>query len=92
MQITYTPASGPPVIVSGIFDEIYQLAKGDPEAGVETLGPAVFLRLVSLPIDPELDDPTIIISGAPTGDGTYRVTERRPAGLGAIVLALRRVT
>ena len=86
MQITYTPSSGPPVTVNGIFDEVYQLAKDDPEAGVETMQPAVFLRLADLPVDPELDDPTLTIGGV-----TYRVTQRLPAGLGAIVLALRRV-
>lgn len=86
MQITYQPAVGPAVHVSGIFDEIYALAKGDPDAGVESLGPAVFLRLEDLPVDPEVDDPTLIIAGV-----GYRVVERRPAGLGAIMLGLRRL-
>jgi len=85
--VTYQPAVGAPVEPVGIFDEAYVLAKGDAEAGVETLGPAVFLRLEDLPVDPELDEPTLTIRGV-----EYRVIERRPAGLGGIVLALRRVT
>lgn len=93
MQILYTPAVGAPVIVNGIFDAFHRLALSDGEAGVETLVPAVFVRLADLPVDPEFDEPTVTISGdaTPSNDGVYRVHERLPAGLGAIVLALRRV-
>lgn len=87
MQVIYQPAVGAPVTINGIFDSVYVLSKGDPEAGAEVLGPAVFLLLADLPQDPEFDDPTLIISSV-----VYSVTERRPAGLGAIVLALRRVS
>lgn len=85
--ITYTPDGGAPVVITGIFDARYVLAKGDAESGVETLGPAVFVRLSDLPTDPEDDDPTITISGV-----VYRVVERRPDGIGGIVLALHLVT
>ncbi len=86
MLITYQPAAGAAVTPNVIFDENYVLAKGDGEAGVETLGPAVFLKLADLPIHPDLDDPILTINGV-----LYRVTERRAAGLGAMVLALRKV-
>lgn len=82
--MSYQPESGAPVDVTGIFDEAYVLAKGDAEAGVEAAGPAVFLRLDDLPVDPEQDEPTLAIGGR-----EYRVIERRPDGLGGIVLALR---
>ena len=87
--VTYQPAgAGAAVEVTGIFDLVYVLAKGDPEAGVETLGPAVFLRLEDLPADPEDDDPTLTIRGV-----TYRAIGRpRDGGLGGIVLELRAVT
>lgn len=85
--VTYDPSTGPPVVVTGIFDERYVFAKGDADAGVETLGPAVFFRLADLPEDPELDEPTLTIR-----DVDYRVIERRPDGMGGIVLALRKVT
>lgn len=90
MQITYQPAVGPAVPVSGIFDAQYRLLQGhggDQLSGVEATAPAVFLRLSSLPVDPELDEPTLIIGGV-----VYGVIERRTAGLGAIVLVLRKVT
>lgn len=74
-------------MVKGIFDEQYVLAKGDAEAGVEARGPAVFFRLADLPDDPEDDDPTLTIRGV-----DYRVVERRPDGMGGVVLALRKVT
>jgi hypothetical protein len=84
--VNYQPLVGDAVDVSGVFDEQYLLVKGDPLAGVEALGPAVFLRLEDLPIDPEDDEPTITIDAL-----AYRVTERRPDGMGGIVLALRQV-
>lgn len=86
--VTYDPAgAAAAVVVTGVFDAQYVLAKGSAEAGVETLGPAVFFRQADLPTDPELDDPTLTIRGI-----NYRVIERRPDGMGGIVLALRRVT
>lgn len=85
-SMTYTPAVGAPVMVTGIFDAPYVLAKGSAEAGVEALSPAVFFRLEDLPVDPEDDDPTITIRGV-----DYRVVERRPDGMGGIVLQLRKV-
>lgn len=84
VPVTYAPLVGVPVPVDGIFDEQYVLAKGTAEAGVESVGPAVFLRLEDLPTDPETDEPTLTIRGI-----DYRVVERRPDGLGGIVLALR---
>ncbi len=84
--VTYKPQSGPAVEVTGMFDEQYVLAKGTAEAGVETLGLAVFLRLEDLPTHPKDDKPTLTIRGV-----DYRVTERRPDGIGGIVLALRRI-
>lgn len=86
-SIVYRPSGGSPVPVIGVFDAQFVLAKGDAEAGVETLGPAVFLRLEDLPTDPEDDEPTLMINGV-----NYRVIERRPDGIGGVVLALRLVT
>lgn len=85
--VTYTPQSGEPVQITGIFDAQFSLAKGDVLAGVETLGPAIFFRFSDLPVDPENDDPTLTIRGI-----NYRVIERRPDDLGGIVLALRTIT
>ncbi|MGN6105197.1 MAG: head-tail joining protein [Kofleriaceae bacterium] len=84
--VTYTPEVGSPVPVTGMFDEQYVLAKGTAEAGVEATGPAVFLRLEDLPVHPDDDEPTLTIKSV-----DYRVIERRPDGMGGIVLALRRV-
>lgn len=87
--LTYTPTAGVATPFEGIFDASYVLAKGSAEAGVEALGPAVFLRRSvreALPVDPEDDDdPTVTVDGVP-----YRVTERRPDSLGGIVLVLRK--
>lgn len=86
--VTYDPQGASPAVqVTGLFDEQYILAKGNAEAGVETIGPAVFFRLADLPVDPENDEPTLTIRGS-----AYRVIERRRDGMGGIVLALRLVT
>lgn len=94
LPVTYDPSAGPPVTTTptgdpliGVFDLQYVLAKGTANAGVEALGPAVFFRLSDLPVDPETDDPTLTINSV-----AYRVIERRPDGMGGIVLALRKVT
>jgi hypothetical protein len=84
--VIYRPAVGDEVQPIGIFDAQYVLAQGDAEAGVEAAGPAVFLRLSDLPVDPELDEPTLTIDGI-----GYRVTARKPDGIGGIVLLLRAV-
>lgn len=86
MPVIYQPAVGSAVQVSGVFDEQYVLAKGSAHAGVGTIGPAVFLRLEDLPVDPEDDEPTLTIGGL-----AYRVTARERDGIGGIVLPLRLV-
>ncbi len=87
--VIYDSITGPPgpVTVTGIFDAQYVLAEGAAEAGVEALGPAVFLRLAELPSDPYEDGDSlrITIRGV-----EYRVTEPRPDGMGGIVLVLRK--
>lgn len=85
--VTYTPDGGPPVPVTGIFDEEFVMAKGTADAGVEALGPVLFVRLEDLPEDPEDGDPTITINGV-----DYRIVGRIFAGMGGIGLPLRRVT
>lgn len=86
--VTYAPAVGAPVQVTGIFDANYVLAKGSiGNAGVEATSPAVFLRLEDLPVDPEDDDPVLTIRSL-----DYKVHERLPDDMGGIVLALRRAS
>lgn len=84
--VIYQPELGAAVTVTGIFDAPYVLAQGVGETGVEAARPRVFLLLVDLPIDPELDDPTITI-----GEVDYHVFERQPDGVGGIVLVLSTV-
>ena len=83
--VTYTPAVGLPASVVGMFDSQFVLAKGDAHAGVESVAPAVFLRLSDLPTDPAIDDPILTIRSI-----TYRVLERLPDDLGGVLLVLRR--
>lgn len=85
--IVYTPQGGAGVTIMGLYDSAFAIAKGSAEAGVETQGPAVFVRFDDLPTDPEVDDPILTIRGV-----DYRVIERIPDGIGGIVLALRVVT
>lgn len=92
--ITYTPEDGDPVsetpggeTLTGIFSELYELAHSTADAGVDTLGPAVFFRLSDLPVDPQDDEPTITIRG-----DDYAVTRREPDGMGGIVLGLRKLS
>jgi hypothetical protein len=84
VPVVYAPSIGTPANVTGIFDENYVLAKGSADSGVEVSGPAAFFRLEDLPDVPEDDDPMLTIRSI-----EYRVIERRPDGLGGIVLVLR---
>ena len=84
VPVTYQPAVGDPVEVTGMFDAQYVLADSSAEASVETLGPAVFLLLEDLPTDPVDDEPTLTIRGR-----NYRVRSRSPDGFGGILLGLR---
>src|SRR6185369_15337225 len=86
-SVLYSPEVGDAVPIDGMFDERYVLAKGDGEAGVETTGPALFVRIDDLPADIEDDEPIFTIRG-----DDFRVTERRPDGIGGVVLVLRRVS
>jgi hypothetical protein len=83
--VIYAPATGAPVTVTGVFDSQFVLAKGDAHAGVETAGPAVFVRSSDLPTNPDLDDPILTIRSV-----TYRVIERMSDDMGGIILVLRR--
>jgi hypothetical protein len=66
----------------GIFDKAYVLT--DPSnAGVEQVGPVLWLRLEDLPVDPELDDPRITIEGQ-----DYVVHARQKDGVGGSVRLL----
>jgi hypothetical protein len=79
---TYDPATGPAILVTGIFDAAYVRVEAG-EAGVASAGPAVFYRLSDLPVDPENDDPTITITGV-----AYRVVEVMKDGQGGVLMRL----
>lgn len=87
VTVTYSPATGngDPVEVVGMFDERYVLAEEGARAGIEQVELALALRVEDLPIHPDADDPVITI-----GAQNYEVSERRPDGMGMIVLILRR--
>ncbi len=84
--VIYTPGTGDPVTVTGIFDKGYvRVDLGNP--GVASYGPAVFLTLADLPSDPVADtDATVTIGGV-----AYLPHEPQPDGLGGIVLLLHEV-
>ena len=85
--VVYRPAVGDPVPVTGIFDAPSALVQGGGQLAVEARAPTVFLILVDLPTNPEVDTPTLTIGGV-----DYEVIDTHPDGLGGIVLDLRKVT
>jgi hypothetical protein len=86
VTVTYSPEVGDAVEVQGVFDANYVLLD-QGNAGVEQVGPAVWLRLEDLPVNPEDDEPTITI-----GALSYSVRERQTDGDvgGSIRLLLHR--
>ena len=80
--VVYQPEVGDPVPVTGIFDEEYvHVERG--EVGVETVSPAVWLRLEELPVHPDDDDPRITIKGK-----VYRPRGRVTDGYGGSIRIL----
>lgn len=84
VEVSYQPLVGDPVNVQGLFDDRFVLVERDND-GVESVGPAVFLRLDDLPTNPDDDDPLLTI-----GSVVYKVRERLVDGLGGIRLLLHR--
>ncbi len=85
--ITYSPGVGDPVDVDGVFDANYvRVDLG--QAGVASVGPAVFLRLEDLPSNPETDtDATVTYAGV-----EYTAHTVQPDGIGGVHLLLHRTT
>jgi hypothetical protein len=90
VEVTYTPAVGAAATLDGLFDANYVLVQRDDDRGsVETTAPAVWVKVADLPVHPDADNPdvaTVVIAGV-----SYRVRERKPDGMGHMVLVLRRV-
>jgi hypothetical protein len=85
--VTYTPGTGAPVVVQGVFDAAFVHADLG-EAGVSTSGPAVFLTLADLPSDPSAD----LAATVTVGGITYKPREVQPDGLGGVRLLLRQTS
>ncbi len=85
-SLIYTPGTGSPVTVKGIFDQAYvRLDTG--EAGIASASPAAFFTLSDLPSDPSAD-----VAAQVTALGvTYRITEAKPDGIGAVIVFLQEV-
>ena len=82
--ITYSPGTGAPATVAGIFDRAYREVEADGVT-VSSTSPAVFLSLADLPSDPSSD-----LAATVTVNGTqYRIKDPRPDGMGAVLLMLR---
>lgn len=84
-SVGYVSGDGRAVSVRGIFDAAYVKADAG-QAGVSSVGPAVFLRLADLPSNPGEDGAAAIT----VGGVEYRVREAQPDGHGGILLQLQR--
>lgn len=86
-EIVYTPGTGAPVTVNGIFDALYVRADPAGEPGISTSGPAVFLTLADLPSDPYTDDDATVT----VGGTVYAAHTVQKDGQGAVVMLLHLV-
>lgn len=86
-SITYTSGAGTVATVSGVFDAHYVRVDAG-QAGVATVGPAVFLGLADLPSDPVADASVRVT----VGGVVYAAHEVEPDGLGGVVMLLHRTT
>jgi hypothetical protein len=89
VTVTYRSKAGVPLFVEvpGMFDANFLLDAQNDHTGIETRGPAVFVRTEDLPTDPtDWDDPVCTIQGI-----DYAVVGRKPDSLGGLTLLLHRV-
>jgi hypothetical protein len=90
--IEYAPLNGAPGNLQGIFDmQFRRLAADTRQPGIASVGPAVFVRLSDLPVDPVMGAPVDPTTDNPviTVDGIeYRVREVQKDGQGGAVLHL----
>jgi hypothetical protein len=87
-DISYVPAVGDPVTISGIFDALYELV--DPrDPGVSMYAPAVGVRLVDLPANPAESSSERQGARVVVGSKTYTIREAQPDGKGWVVLILQ---
>lgn len=87
--IRYAPQVGDPVDVRGVFDAQFQHPLGLGGArppGEVVVGPAVFVHLADLPVDPTTDTPVVTVGGV-----GYRVREVHKDGQGGALLHLLKI-
>jgi hypothetical protein len=82
--VRYTAGSGVTADVVGVFDSAYVKVDAG-QAGVSSMGPAVFLRLADLPSDPEIDSPIVTVESV-----NHVVREVQKDGLGGVLLLMHR--
>ena len=83
--VTYTPTSGTPETVTGIFDAEHHFQEVIGETVIETSRPRLVVRSASLSTDPVRTN-TVAVRGV-----TYTVLEVQPDGQGDIELILEKV-
>lgn len=85
-EVEYTPQSGDPLTIKGVFSEVF--TQIDPASGVpvQTTLPNILIRIADLEGASPAKDDTISIGGT-----VYRVREVQPDGGGGALLLLHKV-
>lgn len=83
--LTYTPASGSPKTLNGVFDAAFVEVEILDGAQVQSIGPRVFLRASDLDAPPKVGD-RLTINGT-----QYRINENRPDGEAGYLLLLHKL-
>ena len=80
--VTYTPVSGAPVSIMGVFNEAYQPIDNATGLPLSSTQPALGVRLSDLPAAPRKGDKATIKTK------TYKVMDSHPDGGGGAILLL----
>lgn len=89
--VVCTPAGGAPQAITAIaFDANALAVEIEGGAPIESVGPALDVRLADLAVAPSVGDAVTISSGP--GAGTYEIRRVEADGCGAATLRLVRVT
>lgn len=84
-EVTFTPATGPEITVSGIFDKAYHRAELQGDVAVTTTAPALGCRASSFTGELPAQDDVFTIRG-----DDYRVVDVDADGLGHLHIRLMR--
>lgn len=85
-SVTFTPAGGPPIVVRGIFNNVWREVDPGTDAIISTNQPNLGIRLSDFGTRPPRDGDTVTVNGI-----AYRVSDPQEDGEGGCKILLHKI-